>query len=138
MNATTTTNDDNFLKYASNAILQLAESQETFTADDVLAVARQNNPLLDPVAPQTLSQLLRAAASNGVIESTGGIKRSSRTRGPIAIWRSKNDNVAKKAEVERHVAAKALPFIMALSPGERVLAVAVVTEMLENLAKSKI
>lgn len=132
-----TTNTDTFFEDASNAVIQLAKNQQTFTVDDVLEVARQRNPLLEDPAPQSLQQVMRAAIANDAVEKTGSTVRSKRTSGPIQVWRSKLYQNSDAQRLENIVTGKALPFVMSLTKEERPYAAAAVAEMIEGLQNAK-
>ncbi len=77
-----------YFQAAVAAAIRLAKTQETLTADDV-----QNDLGKAPVPGATtvvaLNQVMRGLVTGGVLEASANMTRSTRTGGPIRVWKSK-------------------------------------------------
>jgi hypothetical protein len=69
---------------AVRALIKVAGSQKTLTADDVI---KQLSPDAG-VSTRFMSSIMAQGAKSGLIRRTSGFVRSTRTGGPLAVWES--------------------------------------------------
>lgn len=85
MDPTQTTDTEAFFRAAAKALVQVARTKRTLTADDIWdaipAGAR-------PAEPRILGGFMLEAAKQGSIKATRGTRRSARRRSYTRVWKS--------------------------------------------------
>lgn len=82
--------DPAWLNIAEFAVSQLCVTEDEFSTDAVWGWLSRNTPL-QPHEPRALGAVMRKAAIDGLIASTGRYQQSEREEchnRPVAIWRS--------------------------------------------------
>jgi hypothetical protein len=87
MNTTATSQTDVFNAAAVKALVKLARENETFTADDVVA-AMPLEVVEGTNDTRSLSSVFAECSRSHLIQKTDGFRRSTRTKGPLTIWKS--------------------------------------------------